>query len=83
MTLDKSLLEQVKQVFASLKDNYTFRISCDPASELGKEMIGFFTDFSTTSPRIGVEVEEANSDKAVASLEKEGAQLRRPGTYSD
>lgn len=72
MTLDKSLLEQVKQVFASLKDNYTFRISCDPASELGKEMIGFFTDFSTTSPRIGVEVEEANSDKAVASLEKEG-----------
>lgn len=72
MTLDKDLLGQVKQIFTSLGNNYTIRVECDTASDTGKEMVEFFTDFSTASPRIGVEVVNHNSDKAVATLLREG-----------
>lgn len=68
MNLDENLLAQVRQIFASLKHDYKFRISCNSASETGKEMVEFFTQFSTASDRIGIEVEDINSDKAVASL---------------
>lgn len=72
MNLDSSLLNQVKQIFASLKHNYKFHISCHSASDVGKEMIEFFTQFSTASPNLSVEVEDVNSDKSVASLFKDG-----------
>lgn len=68
MALDKALLEQVGQIFAGLQHEYTFHMSCNTSMETGKEMVEFFTDFASASPRIGVEVEEVNSDKAVASL---------------
>lgn len=72
MRLDKSLLEQVGGIFSSIAHSYIFRISCDTASSAGKEMIEFFTDFSTASPRVAVEVENINSDKCVAALYRDG-----------
>lgn len=72
MNLDSNLLAQVKQIFSSLSHDYTFRVACNSASDTGKEMIEFFTQFSTTSPRLGVTVENTNSDKSVASLIRDG-----------
>lgn len=72
MNLDQNLLAQVTQIFSSLSHNYIFRIACNSASETGKEMIEFFTQFSTTSPHLAVEVENNNSDKAIASLIRDG-----------
>lgn len=68
MNLDNNLLDQVKQIFASLKHDYIFHISCNSSTDTGKEMIEFFTQFSTTSGHLAVEVEDVNTDKAVASL---------------
>lgn len=68
MKIDQTLLEQVRQIFSSLKHDYIFRISCNSFSEIGKEMIEFFTEFSTTSEKLAVEVEDINSDKAFVSL---------------
>lgn len=68
MKIDESLLEQLKQIFASLKNDYLFRISCNSANETGKEMIEFFTEFSTSSNKIAIEVEDNNSDKSIATL---------------
>lgn len=68
MKLDSNILDQVKQIFFGLNHDYIFRISCNSASETGKEMIEFFTEFASTSERIGIEVEDINSDKAVTSL---------------
>ena len=68
MNLDKNLLDQVQQIFASLQHDYIFRISCNSATDTGKEMIEFFTEFSTTSDHLAIEVEDVNSDKCVTSL---------------
>ena len=68
MNLDQKLLGQVKQIFLSLKNDYIFHIACNSASATGKEMIEFFTEFSSTSDRIAIEVEDINSDKPVTSL---------------
>ncbi|MCH5235567.1 MAG: alkyl hydroperoxide reductase subunit F [Muribaculaceae bacterium] len=72
MNLDQNVLDQVKQIFSSLSHDYIFRVSCKSASETGKEMIEFFTQFSTTSPRLAIEVEDVNSDKSVTSLIRDG-----------
>lgn len=66
--MDLSLYEQVKQIFASLAHNFTLKITCNSKTDIGKEMIEFFTEFSDTSPRIGVSVTEANTDKAVTEI---------------
>ena len=68
MNLDQNLLAQVKQIFASLQHSYIFRISCNTSSDTGKEMVEFFAEFSTTSDKIAIEVEDINSDKVVTSL---------------
>lgn len=68
MKLDTQLLDQVSQIFATLRHDYTIGITCDPASDAGKDMTEFFTDFAGTSSKIGVEVTSANTDKSVASL---------------
>lgn len=72
MQLDENLLAQVKQIFSSLSHDYIFKVSCNSASDIGKEMIEFFTQFSTTSPRLAVEVIDINSDKAVTSIIRDG-----------
>lgn len=72
MNLDQNVLDQVKQIFSSLSNDYIFRVSCNSASDTGKEMIEFFTQFSTTSPHLAVEVENNNSDKSVTSLIRNG-----------
>lgn len=61
MNLDKQLIDQVRQIFASLLHTYTIHVSCDTASEHGKETVSFYTDFSSASDRIGVEVTASNS----------------------
>lgn len=66
--MDLSLFEQVKQVFASLSHNYRLHVTCNSSTDVGKEMIEFFTEFSDTSPKIGVAVTEANTDKAVMQI---------------
>lgn len=72
MALDSNLLAQVKQIFAGLTHNYIFKVSCNTASDIGKEMAEFFTEFSTTSPRLAIEVEDINSDKASVSIIRDG-----------
>lgn len=66
--MDISLFEQVKQIFASLSHDYRLQIVCNTKTDVGKEMVEFFTEFSDTSPRIGVAVTEANTDKATMQL---------------
>ena len=66
--MDLSLFEQVKQIFASLSHSYKLHVTCNSATDIGKEMIEFFTEFSDTSPKLGVEVTEANTDKAFMQL---------------
>lgn len=68
MNLDQNILGQVKQIFASLKHDYIFKVSCNSSTPIGKEMVEFFTEFSTTSDRLGIEVTDINSDKAVMTL---------------
>lgn len=72
MSLDQNILNQVKQVFASLKHDYQFRISCNTATSLGKEMVEFFTEFSTTSSNLSIEVKDINSDKASTAIIRDG-----------
>ena len=72
MSLDQNILNQVKQVFASLKHDYQFRISCNTATSLGKEMVEFFTEFSTTSSKLSIEVKDINSDKASTAIIRDG-----------
>lgn len=72
MNLDQNVLAQVRQIFSSLSHDYIFRVSCNSSSDSGKEMIEFFTQFSTTSPRLAIEVEDVNSDKSVTSLIRDG-----------
>lgn len=72
MNLDQNVLAQVKQIFAPLSHDYIFRVMCNSASDTGKEMIEFFTQFSTASPRLAIEVEDVNSDKCVTSLIRDG-----------
>lgn len=72
MLLEKQLLDQVKQVFAGLGHDYIFRILYDPAVAPGKEMLEFFTQFASTSARIGVESEEKAVDVPSATLVRDG-----------
>lgn len=71
MKLDSNILEQIKQIFSNLKHDYIFKVACNSASPTGKEMVEFFTEFSTASERFAIEVEDINSDKAVTSLIKD------------
>ncbi|MCH5226960.1 MAG: alkyl hydroperoxide reductase subunit F [Muribaculaceae bacterium] len=66
--LDDNILAQVKQVFAGLKHDYIFKVACNSATDIGKEMVEFFTQFASTSQKIGIEVMDINSDKAVTSI---------------
>ena len=68
MILDESILAQVKQVFAGLKHEYIFKVACNSATDVGKEMVEFFTQFSTASGNLAIEVEDINSDKATVSI---------------
>lgn len=72
MTLDQNLLAQVKQIFTGLKHDYIFRISCNTSTDIGKEMVEFFTEFSTTSTKLAIIVEDINSDKATTSIIRDG-----------
>lgn len=68
MALDRQLQEQVRQLLTGLAHDYIFRISYNPSIDSGKEMLEFFSEFASTSPRISVETVDNNSDKAVAAL---------------
>ena len=72
MILEDNILAQVKQVFSSLQHNYIFRVRCNSGTDIGKEMVEFFTRFSTTSPKLAIEVEDINSDKATVSIIRDG-----------
>lgn len=68
MNLDQNILAQVKQIFASLKHDFIFKVACNSSTPTGKEMVEFFTEFATTSDRLAIEVEDINSDKASMHL---------------
>lgn len=72
MEIDKALLEQLRVIFGELQHDYMFKVECNSGSDTGKEMIEFFTEFSTASPRMSVEVEAINSDKYVTYLLRDG-----------
>ncbi|MCH5229658.1 MAG: alkyl hydroperoxide reductase subunit F [Muribaculaceae bacterium] len=72
MELDENIIAQVKQIFSNLKHNYKFKVSCNSATDIGKQMVEFFTEFSTASERLSIEVEDINSEKAETALIKAG-----------
>ena len=71
MILDDSILAQVKQVFAGLKHDYIFKVACNTSTDVGKEMVEFFTRFSSVSHKLAIEVEDINSDKATTYIVKD------------
>lgn len=72
MALAQQILDQVKQIFAGLKNDYIFQVSCNSATDTGKEMVEFITEFSKTSPKLAIEVKDINSDKAVTRIIRNG-----------
>lgn len=72
MILDENILAQVKQVFAGLRHDFIFRVACNSTTEIGKEMVEFFTQISLVSPKIGIEVQDINSDKAITYIIRDG-----------
>lgn len=56
--LDKDILTQVSQVFASLKTEIRFETAGDPEDPKTKEMLGFITEVASCSPKIEVGMTE-------------------------
>lgn len=70
--LDTSILQQVTEIFRNLEADYTFRISYAPRRGESSQLIEFLNDFAGTSPRLGVETQEADGDVLAFSLLKNG-----------
>lgn len=62
--LDKDILEQVKGVFASLENDYTFKMTYQCDMEGAKDMIEFLKDFTSTSDKLSF-VSEKTSIKTL------------------
>lgn len=73
--IDKTLLSQVRDIFAGLSHKYTFRVISRSSLPFSKEMLDFFTQVASVSDNIGVETEEANTDKARVELFRDGYPL--------
>lgn len=69
--LDKSILEQVKGIFASLKSEITFAAKFSSNDEKKGELQEFLNDFASTSEKLNVEYTEEDDAKLHFSLLKD------------
>ena len=70
--LDTSILQQVTDIFQNLEANYTFRLTQSPQREESSQLVAFLNDFATTSPRLNVEIHEADGNALFFTLLKNG-----------
>src|SRR3712207_1821900 len=71
--LDKSILNQVSSVFASLKSQFVLQAFCGKGNERGQEMREFLDEFASTSTHLSVEFNEVDGDAYAFALLKDGA----------
>lgn len=69
--LDKSILEQVKGIFASLKSEITFAAKFSSNDEKKGDLQEFLNDFASTSEKLNVEYTEEDDAKLHFSLLKD------------
>ncbi len=70
--LDKTILEQVSNIFSSLKSKITLIASFCNKCQKKEELIEFLNDFATTSDKISIILKEDENAKLQFSIEKEG-----------
>ncbi|MGL4993523.1 MAG: alkyl hydroperoxide reductase subunit F [Bacteroidales bacterium] len=73
--LDKSLLEQVRTLFLSLKHNFLFKIIYHPTYSESQELIQFLEEVASCSERVSCESIVSDEPKLEFSLLKEGEEL--------
>lgn len=71
--LDKSILDQVASVFASLKGQFVLQAFCARDNERRQEMREFLDDFASTSSHLSVEFNDAEGEAYSFALLKDGA----------
>lgn len=70
--LDKSILDQVKAVFAPLEGNYNFQVTVDPQHEKASELVEFVRDFVGCSDKLSCQVNEVGGQLLEFTLQKNG-----------
>jgi len=73
--LDKSLLDQVRTLFLSLKHNFLFKIIHHPSYSESQELIQFLDEVASCSERVSCETLLSQEPKLEFSLLKEGKEL--------
>lgn len=71
--LDNTIKEQLKNIFSRLSSDIALRMSSRPDDIRGAEMLEFLQDVASTSPRLSVETEEADTEAPEFGIVKEGA----------
>lgn len=70
--LEKSLLDQVRDIFSSLEHSYTFDITYSPADEKDRELVEFLDDVAGTSDKLSCRLTEADAVRPEFTLLKDG-----------
>ncbi len=71
--LDRSIIQQVTEIFGTLESHYTLSARISPQREEAAEMSEFLNDFASTSSHIVVERHEAVGDTLAFDLLRDGA----------
>ena len=70
--LDNTIKEQLKNIFSRLSSDIALRMSSRPDDIRGAEMLEFLQDVASTSPRLSVETEEADTEAPEFGIVKAG-----------
>lgn len=68
--LDASIIQQVTSIFLNLDAQYTLLARISPLREEGTQMAEFLRDFATSSPKITIDIVEAEGDSLSFELLK-------------
>lgn len=74
--LDSGILSQVRDIFASLNDSFTFHLVCGAKHEAAEQMKEFLTDFVSTSEKLSLTIEQTDDAQLYFSLLKGGNPTR-------
>ena len=69
--LDSSIIQQVTDIFAGLASNYTLSAHISSQREEASQMREFLNDFASTSPRLSLELYDAEGDTLYFDLVKD------------
>lgn len=70
--LDSALKDQVRGIFQTLEDRYTFHITCHPRHESARELTELLRDVADCSDNLSCQITETEAPKLEFSLLKEG-----------